>query len=137
MKLLAKIRSYIRSWMRRSRRSSPTSKPSSARISNSAPPTFERTGLTSAEAHRRACIEFGTVEIAHGSDLAPSRRLRALRRTRADLRFACSVAALRRSHPGFTAIAIISLGLGIGANTIIFTMAKAILLDRLRRPQPQ
>ena len=42
---------------------------------------------------------------------------------------------LRRS-PGFTAVAIISLALGIGANTIIFTMAKAILLDRLDVPSP-
>jgi len=42
---------------------------------------------------------------------------------------------LRRS-PGFTAVAIASLALGIGANTIIFTLAKGILLDRLAVPQP-
>src|SRR6202012_3591133 len=42
---------------------------------------------------------------------------------------------LRRS-PGFTAVAIISLALGIGANTIIFTLAKGVLLDRLAVSRP-
>ena len=42
---------------------------------------------------------------------------------------------LRRS-PGFTAVAVASLALGIGANTIIFTLAKGILLDRLAVAQP-
>jgi hypothetical protein len=39
--------------------------------------------------------------------------------------------------PGFAAIAIGSLALGIGANTAIFILAKQVLLDRLRVPHPQ
>ena len=39
--------------------------------------------------------------------------------------------------PGVTAIAITSLALGIGANTAIFTLAKAALFDALSVPHPE
>jgi predicted permease len=93
---------------------------------------LERTGLTPAEALRRSRIEFGHVE-THKENIRSSLGLRLLDELRADVRYA--VRMLRRS-PGFTAIAVVSLALGIGANTIIFTLAKGILLDRLDVPQP-
>jgi predicted permease len=51
-----------------------------------------------------------------------------------DVRFAIRVLAKR---PGITAISVISLALGIGANTAIFTLAKAARFDALSVPHPE
>ena len=51
-----------------------------------------------------------------------------------DLRFG---ARLLRRSPGFTSIAVLSLGLGIGGATAVFSLVNAIVLRTLPVPDPQ
>ena len=51
-----------------------------------------------------------------------------------NLRYVVRVLA---KNPGFTTVAILSLALGIGANTAIFTLINALLLRELPVRQPE
>lgn len=92
-----------------------------------------RSGVSAKEAARQARIAVGPM-LKHKEDMRASFGLRWLDELRADLRFALRVLC---KSPGFTAVAVVSLALGIGANTAIFTVAQHMLLDRLSVSHPE
>src|SRR5262245_27632172 len=84
-------------------------------------------GVTEADARRRALLELGGV--AQTKEEAVSVRNGAqLESTGLDAKYA--VRALRRA-PGFTAAAVLTFAVGIGATTAIFSVVKAILIEQL------
>jgi predicted permease len=91
-----------------------------------------REGLGPSEAMRQARLEFGTVA-AHKDAMRTSLGLRWWDELGEDLRYGFRI--LRKS-PGFTAIAVASLALAIGANTTIFSVANEMLLEHLGVPHP-
>ena len=92
-----------------------------------------RKGLDPREARRRARAELGSIPAAK-ENCRSAWGTRFFDELWADLRF---TGRLLRKSPGFALIAIGSLALGIGANTVIFTAAQHMLLDQLSVPHPE
>lgn len=92
-----------------------------------------RTGMPPAEARRQARLKLGPVETIreeyHAQESLPllEHLLRDLYR---------SLRGLRKS-PGFTSVAVVTLALGIGATTAIFTLVEQVMLSSLPVTKPQ
>jgi len=94
---------------------------------------FERGGLSGGEARRRANLTFGSAQAMREAHHA-ERTLPRFEAAVHDLRFALRIFA---KSPGFTAIVITTVALGVGATTAIFSLIDASLLHPLPYPEPQ
>ncbi len=90
-------------------------------------------GVKPAEARRMALAHGGGVTEVHDA-YRDQRGLPLLENLVQDVRY--GVRTLRRS-PGFTAVIVLMLALGIGANTAIFTLIDAVVVRSLPVPHPE
>jgi predicted permease len=93
---------------------------------------YERQGMSPRDACLAARRSFGGVEQIR-EEHREARGIMHLERLAADLAFA---ARTMRRNPGFTAVAVATLALGIGVNTTLFTAFNAVVLKALPVTDP-
>ena len=94
---------------------------------------YMQSGLSREEAQRRARAEFGGVELAK-EECRDARGARLLEVFWQDVRYGVRLLC---KAPGFTAVAVLTLALGIGANTAIFSLLYGLVLRDLPVPHAE
>jgi hypothetical protein len=92
-----------------------------------------RTGMSEPEARRAARLEFGGIEQVK-EECRDARSMQMVDDLLRDLRYAGR--SLRR-NPGFAALAVAIMALGIGANTAVFSVVNSVLLRPLAFRSPE
>lgn len=93
---------------------------------------FIATGMAPREAHEAALRAFGGVE-QRKEEARDTRRVAFIEDTIRDVRYA---ARMMRRSPGFTTVAALSLAVGIGGTTSVFSVVDPLLLRRLPVANP-
>jgi predicted permease len=132
MKLLDSLRFRVATLFRRSKMNAEIEEELRSHIQHRAD-DLERSGLPRAEAERRARIEFGGRE-KYKEESREAMGGHFIETLVQDVRF--SLRKLRKSR-GFTSVAVLTLALGIGANSVVFGVINVFFFHPLNLPQEE